>query len=94
MSLLKQPFLLFSSCLFLVLIGLLSNCSGEPQGTDESFKPSRKTDFSHVVHEKIDCKHCHNPKNEGETEGIPTATICMKCHKQPDGNQPAQSTQK
>lgn len=78
----------------LFFIGLLCNCSNEPgaevkpiqDGIDESYKPDHPIKFPHEVHSQVDCKLCHNSAADGKP-GIPKTEVCMKCHKQADGNQ-------
>ena len=53
---------------------------------EEGYHPVHKIEFSHEIHEQIDCKYCHNSASDGKTEGIPATSICMKCHKQIKGN--------
>ena len=51
-------------------------------GTQEEYKPSQPTHFSHKVHAgrlNIDCKSCHS-QNEAKTQIIK----CSSCHNQTD----------
>ena len=40
--------------------------------------------FSHKIHagdNAINCQYCHSSAAKGKTAGIPTANVCMNCHK-------------
>jgi hypothetical protein len=86
----KSFFLLFVFLCILV-IGLTTNCSNEPNlGTvDESYKPDHPIEFPHDIHagkNGIDYKFCHNVAFDEKNTGIPSANVCMKCHKEVKGN--------
>jgi|GEM_PF-5043104 len=74
----------FLYMLFLVILGLsASRCTNsEILPLDEGYKPDHKIDFSHVKHEKIDCKLCHDPKVTTEKK---VELLCAKCHKEEKG---------
>lgn len=73
---------LFLHLLFLVMIGLATNRCNSP--IEEEYKPDQPIEFPHDIHvsKGIDCKYCHNPKIDGKNDGIPSAKVCMKCHKE------------
>lgn len=59
----------------------------------ENYQPSQPIDFPHTVHagiNGIDCKYCHNSVTESKSAGYPTVNVCMNCHKQINGQTPAQ----
>lgn len=71
----------------LVIIGLsTSHCTDSK--IEEGYKPAQPIEFPHDIHvsKGIDCKYCHNSAIDGKTAGIPTANVCMKCHKQITGD--------
>ncbi|WP_341900369.1 cytochrome c3 family protein [Fluviicola taffensis] len=72
----------------LAIIGLSTNSCTNETGVDEAYKPDHPIEFPHDIHvsKGIDCKYCHNSANDGQNEGIPSANVCMKCHKQIKGN--------
>ena len=62
-------------------------------GTVEDYQPSQPIAFPHDIHagkNGIDCKYCHNSVTKSRTAGLPTVNVCMNCHKQINGNTPAQ----
>lgn len=54
------------------------------------YHPSQPINFSHKIHageNKIDCKYCHSGVEKSKTAQIPSANICMNCHKVINQNQ-------
>ncbi|MDH5601848.1 MAG: cytochrome c family protein, partial [Gammaproteobacteria bacterium] len=58
-------------------------------GVYENYHPSQPiTAFSHNIHADIngiDCQTCHYTATKSKHAGIPTANICMTCHKSVEG---------
>lgn len=53
-------------------------------GIYEGYAPEQPIKFSHKVHagtQKIDCNYCHSSARNSKTSGIPSANVCMNCHK-------------
>ena len=53
-------------------------------GIDQGYQPIQPIVFSHKIHagdNKIDCQYCHSSAKNSKTSGIPTANVCMNCHK-------------
>lgn len=53
-------------------------------GVYETYKPEQPIKFSHKVHAgklQINCVYCHSGAEKGRTSGIPSANVCMNCHK-------------
>lgn len=53
-------------------------------GVYEGYKPKQPIWFSHEVHagiNKIDCQYCHSTVEKSRTASLPTAMVCMNCHK-------------
>ena len=53
-------------------------------GVDQGYKPIQPIEFSHKIHagdNKIDCQYCHSSAKHSKTSGIPSANVCMNCHK-------------
>jgi hypothetical protein len=51
---------------------------------NEGYQPIQPIAFSHTVHagdNKIDCQYCHSSAKNSKTSGIPSANVCMNCHK-------------
>ena len=53
-------------------------------GVYETYKPEQPIKFSHKTHAgklSINCVYCHSGAEKGKTSGIPSANVCMNCHK-------------
>ncbi len=84
----QQSGFLFVFLLLTIGLGVNRCTSGaDPEilPVDESYKPDQPIEFSHEIHagkNGIDCKFCHNAEFDEKNTGIPSANICMKCHKE------------
>lgn len=66
---------------FMVSVLVLSAC--EP--TNEGYAPTQPIAYSHAVHAgamEIPCQYCHYAAERGPHAGIPSASVCMNCHRQ------------
>ncbi|MEH0007964.1 MAG: c-type cytochrome [Flavobacteriales bacterium] len=48
------------------------------------YEPIQPIAFSHEIHageNKIDCQYCHSSAKHSKTAGIPSANVCMNCHR-------------
>jgi mono/diheme cytochrome c family protein len=53
-------------------------------GVYQTYKPVQPILFSHQTHAgklAINCVYCHSGAEKGKTAGIPSANVCMNCHK-------------
>ena len=53
-------------------------------GVYESYQPIQPIKYSHQTHAgklQINCVYCHSGAEKGRTAGIPSANVCMNCHK-------------
>ncbi|MDV7186920.1 c-type cytochrome [Lutibacter sp. TH_r2] len=84
-SLLFNPFLRFLVVIFLLLLSAYLLFSWLMQiDVNEGYQPIQPIAFSHAVHagdNKIDCQYCHSSAKHSKTSGIPSANVCMNCHK-------------
>lgn len=58
--------------------------AGMGVGIYEGYNPSQPIWFSHAVHNcenEIDCQYCHSSASKSKHAGIPSANVCMNCHK-------------
>ncbi len=84
-SVIFNPFLRFLAVIF-VLLGSVFLLFGWLMQIDlnEGYQPIQPIAFSHAVHagdNKIDCQYCHSSAKNSKTSGIPSANVCMNCHK-------------
>lgn len=54
--------------------------------TVEHYKPSQPIAFDHSLHAgkdnlNINCQYCHSGAEKSKHAGIPSASVCMNCHK-------------
>ena len=84
-SFVKNPFLVISSVLLLLLMGAYFAFGYMMQvGVDQNYEPIQPIHFSHKIHageNGIDCKYCHSSARTSKTSGIPSVNVCMNCHK-------------
>lgn len=53
-------------------------------GVYQGYKPEQPIQFSHKIHagqNKINCVYCHSSVEKSRHAGIPSANVCMNCHK-------------
>jgi hypothetical protein len=53
-------------------------------GVWEGYHPTQPINFSHRIHagdNKIACQYCHNSVEKSKTASIPSANVCMNCHR-------------
>ncbi|TND09604.1 MAG: cytochrome c class I [Bacteroidetes bacterium] len=53
-------------------------------GVWKGYHPDQPIKFSHRIHagdNKISCQYCHNTVEKSKTASIPSANVCMNCHK-------------
>jgi hypothetical protein len=53
-------------------------------GDHQGYRPEQPIAFSHRVHAgdlTIDCLYCHPGAERSRTAGVPSANMCMNCHK-------------
>lgn len=71
--------------LLLLIFGLKYTWDGLMTiGVHQGYQPEQPIAFSHKIHagdNQIDCQYCHSSAAKGKTAGIPSANVCMNCHK-------------
>jgi len=80
-----NPFLRFLALIFVLLGGawLLFGFLWQID-VNEGYQPIQPIAFSHAIHagdNKIDCEYCHSSAKNSKTSGVPSANVCMNCHK-------------
>lgn len=84
-TLIFNPFLRFLAILFFLLLGAWLLFGWLMQiDLNEGYQPIQPIAFSHTIHagdNKIDCQYCHSSAKNSKTSGIPSANVCMNCHK-------------
>jgi len=81
----KNEFLKLVTTIALLLAAGYAGYAGMMNiGMDQGYKPIQPIAFSHKIHagdNKIDCQYCHSSAKHSKTSGIPSANVCMNCHK-------------
>jgi mono/diheme cytochrome c family protein len=53
-------------------------------GVYQGYEPPQPIKFSHKIHageNQISCVYCHSSAEKGKSAGVPSANVCMNCHK-------------
>jgi len=53
-------------------------------GRQQGYAPVQPIKFSHKLHagmNKVNCQYCHSSADKGKHSNIPSANVCMNCHK-------------
>ena len=53
-------------------------------GNNQGYAPEQPIAYSHRLHAGelgIDCQYCHSAVEHGRHAGVPSADVCMNCHK-------------
>jgi len=86
LSLVKNPIFLgvggFVSTLIVVYLIITKVLYGV--GVSQGYAPKQPIPFSHKIHAgqlEIDCQYCHTGVRKSKNANIPSANICMNCHK-------------
>jgi mono/diheme cytochrome c family protein len=71
--------------LLLLIFGMKAGWDGLMTiGIHQGYQPNQPIEFSHKIHagdNQIDCQYCHSSAAKSKTAGIPSANVCMNCHK-------------
>ncbi len=81
----KNGFLKIAVTIFVTLLGTYVLFDSLMDiGIDQGYQPIQPIAFSHTIHagdNLIDCEYCHSSARNSKTSGIPSANVCMNCHK-------------
>lgn len=71
--------------IFLTIIGSVKGWYAlQAIGISQGYLPDQPIAYSHKLHAgdlQISCVYCHSGAERGKTAGIPSANVCMNCHK-------------
>ncbi len=68
----------------MILLGYYTVGSAQMLGRQQGYQPDQPIKFSHELHagvNKIDCQYCHSGAANGKSAVVPSANVCMNCHK-------------
>lgn len=81
----NNKFLVIIVVILLVVAGLKDTFTSLMTiGVYEGYAPEQPIKFSHKIHagdNKINCVYCHSAAEKSRNAGIPSANVCMNCHK-------------
>jgi len=81
----KVTFVKIVAVIFMLLVGAYYTFDAlMAVGIDQGYEPIQPIAFSHKIHagdNKIDCQYCHSSAKHSKTSGVPSASVCMNCHK-------------
>ncbi len=83
-GLFSKKMLAFISILALIFLGYRTIENAQRLGRQQGYAPEQPIKFSHALHagqNQIDCKYCHSGALKGKSAVIPSANVCMNCHK-------------
>lgn len=72
------------SLLAIIFLGYYTADSAQKLGRQQGYAPTQPIKFSHQLHagtHQIDCQYCHVGAAKGKSAVIPSANVCMNCHK-------------
>jgi mono/diheme cytochrome c family protein len=72
------------TCFVIVMGGAKWIAEARTIGLHQGYMPTQPIEFSHKLHAgeyQIDCKYCHTGTTKSKSAWIPSANICMNCHK-------------
>lgn len=81
----NRAFRITTGLAMFALLAVTTYDSAGSLGRQEGYQPDQPIKFSHKLHAGqygIDCQYCHVGANRGKSSVIPSANICMNCHKQ------------
>lgn len=72
------------SIAIVVFLGYATVDSATRLGRQQGYAPTQPIKFSHKLHagqNGVDCQYCHSGAAKGKSAVIPSANVCMNCHK-------------
>jgi len=73
-----------ASILAVIALGYYTVGSATALGRQQGYQPAQPIKFSHKLHagvQQIECQYCHSGAAKGKSAVIPSANVCMNCHK-------------
>ncbi|MGB0838941.1 MAG: c-type cytochrome [Chitinophagales bacterium] len=67
-----------------ILVGYNLVDGAQALGRQQGYQPAQPIKFSHKLHagvNKVECQYCHSGAAKGKSAVIPSANVCMNCHK-------------
>jgi len=80
----NKKFVFFTVLCLVVILGSFGWMGMWETGVHTGYQPTQPIKFSHELHagiNQIDCQYCHNGPFKSKNATIPSANVCMNCHK-------------
>ncbi len=80
----NKKFVFFWTLVMVAIIGGWALNYAWNIGVHQGYQPEQPIKFSHQIHagvNKIDCRYCHSGAYKSKNASIPSANVCMNCHK-------------
>jgi hypothetical protein len=77
-------FVLLAAVMFAALIAVPSATTARLPGNQRGYEPSQPIAYSHRLHAgelNIPCLYCHSAAEKSRHAGVPSASVCMNCHR-------------
>ncbi|HED65800.1 MAG TPA: hypothetical protein ENJ09_09625 [Planctomycetes bacterium] len=71
-------------CALLGSAAVLSQGTVRPPGLNQGYEPVQPIAYSHRLHAGelgMDCQYCHYGARQSRNAGVPSASVCMNCHR-------------
>ena len=86
----NKKFVFFAVLMAVVFLGAAGWKTLWNVGVHEGYMPVQPIKFSHQLHagvNQIDCQYCHSGAFKSKNASIPSANVCMNCHKGVTGSE-------
>ncbi len=73
-----------ASLALIIFVGYKTVDNAQRLGRQQNYQPAQPIKFSHELHagiNEIECQYCHAGAAKGKSAMIPSANVCMNCHK-------------
>ena len=80
----NKKFVFFSVLCLVVVLGSFGWMGMWETGVHTGYQPVQPIKFSHELHagiNQVDCQYCHSGAFKSKNSTIPSANVCMNCHK-------------
>lgn len=82
--LMSRKMMTLASLALIIFVGYKTVDNAQRLGRQQNYQPTQPIAFSHELHagiNEIECQYCHSGAAKGKSAVIPSANVCMNCHK-------------
>lgn len=80
----SKKFISLVAILAVVLLAYVTASNAISLGRQQNYQPTQPINYSHATHAgklNIQCQYCHSGAADSKHSNIPSASVCMNCHK-------------